>query len=213
MQHVAPAILTDDPAAFKKMVDMMSSFADIVQVDVMDGELVPSKSIGIETVASCTVNPATFAEAHLMVEDPYPWIDAFEKFGAKRVLVHYEMKSKDFDRVFAYVRSKGMALGLVVNPDTEISEFEHLVPKVDEVLFMSVYPGFYGAAFVPKVIDKIRAFRVKYPKVMTAIDGGVNKANIQELAALGLDILCVGSAIGKAADPKAAWLDLQNCIA
>jgi ribulose-phosphate 3-epimerase len=106
-----------------------------------------------------------------------------------------------------------MDVGLVVNPDTEIGEFEHLVLQVDTVLFMSVYPGFYGAAFVPKVMDKIKAFRAKYPGVTTAIDGGVNKANIKELADLGLDILCVGSAIGKAKDPKAAWLELKDLIA
>jgi ribulose-phosphate 3-epimerase len=211
MKTVAPAILTDDPETFKKMVSTMGAFADVIQVDVMDGKLVPSSSIGPETVASCRTG--TFAEGHLMVEDPYPWIDAFAVFGAKRILVHYEMKNKDFERVFAYIREKGMSVGLVVNPDTEIAEFEDLLPRVDILLFMSVYPGFYGASFVPKVVDKIKAFKQRFPSVKTAIDGGVNKANIKELAALGLDILCVGSAIGKAADPKAAWLELKALVA
>lgn len=210
MKKVVPAILTDNRDVFSKMVQDMGSFADIIQVDVMDGELVPSTSITIEDVAS--VKTTTFAEAHLMVEEPLPWIDAFEKFGAKRVLIHYEIKNKDFENIINYIRSKGMQAGLVVNPDTEIEEFENLLNKVDQVLFMSVYPGFYGAAFVPKVVDKIKAFKTKYPDMQIAIDGGVNKNNIKELSDLGLDILCVGSAIGKAEDPKAAWEELMATV-
>ena len=210
MQQVAPAILTDNRDAFEKMVRSMETFAGIIQVDVMDGELVPSTSINIKDVAS--VSTTTFAEAHLMVENPLEWLDAFEKFGAKRILIHYEMKNKDFDNIFSEIRNRGLGLGLVVNPDTEIEEFEHLIDKVDQVLFMSVYPGFYGAAFVPKVMDKIKRFKEKYPNMQTAIDGGVNKENIKELSNLGLDILCVGSAIGKAENPKLAWEELKSLI-
>ena len=188
----------------------MEQFADIIQIDVMDGNLVPSTSIGIDDVASVTTS--TFAEAHLMVENPLEWLDAFEKFGAKRILIHYEIKDKNFDEIFSEIRRRNLQLGLVVNPDTEIEEFEHLLDKVDQVLFMSVYPGFYGAAFVPKVMDKIKLFKQKFPNMPTAIDGGVSKTNIKQLADLGLNILCVGSAIGKADDPKAAWEELSEMI-
>lgn len=210
MKQVAPAILTDDPVKFKEMVESMEKFAPMIQVDVMDGKLVPSSSIGADVVAG--LKTSAFCEAHLMVEEPKEWIEAFDKFGAKRILVHYEMKNKDFDTVFEDIRSRGMELGLVVNPDTEIEEFEGLLDKVDQVLFMSVYPGFYGAAFVPKVMDKIKAFKAKYPEMKISIDGGVNKNNIKELSDLGLDILCVGSAIGKADDPKAAWEELMATV-
>lgn len=210
MQRVVPAILTDNKDAFVKMVKRIEKFAPFIQIDVMDGKFVPSMSVTPDDVASVTTT--AFAEAHLMVEEPLEWLDAFETFGASRILVHYEIKKKNFERIFAEVRSRGHELGIVVNPDTEINEFEYLIDKVDQVLFMSVYPGYYGAEFVPKVIDKIKKFKERFPEMQTAIDGGVNRSNIRSLAELGLDLLCVGSAIGKAEDPKAAWCELSEMI-
>ena len=176
LREVVPAILTDDSKAFESMVRLTERFADIIQIDVMDGKLVPSKSISPADVAAVTT--PVYAEAHLMVEEPLEWIAAFKAFGARRVLFHYEMRNKDFGSVITAIRDAGMEPGLVVNPDTSIAEFARFVPLVDMVLFMSVYPGFYGAPFVPSVLEKIKDFRLHFPLVAGKNNQRIGKAGV-----------------------------------
>ncbi len=207
---VVPALLTSDKAEFVKMLEICHGFTDYVQVDIMDGEFVPSKSITRDELGQC-VSPVK-AEAHLMVEDPVPWIEPFKRFGADRIIFHYEMKNKNHLEVIEKIRQAGLGAGLAVNPDTHISDFEPLVSRLDMILFMSVIPGFYGSAFIPAVLDKIRAFKNKYPDVIASIDGGVKLDNAQMIAACGIDYLCVGSALMKADPPANAYQIFMQLI-
>ena len=110
------------------------------------------------------------------------------------------------------IKGAGLEAGIAVNPLTKISDFKHLMDNVDSVLFMSVVPGFYGSQFIPEVLTKISEFKKLYQEKCTGIDGGVKLDNIARVAATGVDYVCVGSAILKAKDPKAAYLEIEKNI-
>lgn len=207
---VVPALLTSDKAEFVKMLGICGEFTDYVQVDIMDGEFVPSQSITLAELNECD-SPVN-GEAHLMVEDPIAWIEPFKRFGADRIIFHYEMKKKNHGEVIKEIRRAGLSAGLAVNPDTQISDFELLIPELDMVLFMSVIPGFYGSKFIPEVMDKIRDFKKQYPEIVASIDGGVKLDNAKMIAACGIDYLCVGSALMKADPPSAAYRTFMQLV-
>ncbi len=206
---VVPAILTDDRQAFKDMLETAEAFAEHIQVDIMDGRFVPSKSITIEDLKD--IKCRRFTEAHLMVEDPLLWIDAFKETGVKRIIFHFEI-DRDKSAVISRIRKEGLSVGIAVNPDTPISEIFSLSDKTDMVLFMSVIPGFYGAEFIPEVLNKAREFKKLLPGKPVGIDGGIKPGNFQQAVSSGIDFICVGSAIFRAEDPASAYKNLSSLL-
>jgi ribulose-phosphate 3-epimerase len=205
--RIVPAILTDNPAALEKTVRLAESFADFVQIDIMDGEFVPSHSISYQDIA--VVKPEFKWEAHLMVQHPENYLEGFKQAGAQKIVFHFEAKT-DREKTIKSIRKLGMQVGLAVNPKTTIKDFALLVKQLDSVLFLSVEPGFYGARFIPEVLDKIIEFRKNYPKVKIGIDGGVKEDNIKEIARTGVNTICAGSAIFNRPDPAAAYHRLKK---
>ena len=199
---IVPALLTDKIDDLAKMIEICSGFTDFVQIDIMDGRFVASRSVSRQDLSALKINIGH--EAHLMVDDPLEWLDVFVKLGCKRIIYHFEIKA-DHNLIIEEIRKKGMEVGLAVNPGTKLDGFAGLVDKVDSVLFMSVIPGFYGAAFMPQVLPKIKEFKKLYPKKITGIDGGIKLDNIKAVRESGVGYICVGSAILKAANPKEAF--------
>jgi ribulose-phosphate 3-epimerase len=190
--QVVPAILTDDPEALKDMVRQAETFTDYVQFDIMDGQFVPSKSITYKHLAVLTTKLKW--EAHLMVKKPEDYLEGFQQAGAKKLIFHYEATPSPL-KVITQVRSLGMEVGLAVNPDTPISKISPLVDNLDSVLFLSVYPGFYGKKFIPEVLDKVADLRNIYPEVEIGIDGGIKEGNIAQVVRAGVNVIYIGSAI------------------
>ncbi|HJX12223.1 MAG TPA: ribulose-phosphate 3-epimerase [Dehalococcoidales bacterium] len=205
--RTVPAILTDDPVALGKMVLQAESFTDFAQFDIMDGRFVPSRSISAEHIAGLGTRLAW--EAHLMVLHPEAYLDNFRRAGAEKIVFHYEATSSP-EQVIRMVRQHGLKVGLAVNPETAIEAIKPLVKQVDSVLFLSVNPGFYGARFIPEVLDKIAAFRRAYPRVEVGIDGGIKENNIAEIAKSGVDVIYIGSAIFRQPEPGEAYRRLTQ---
>ena len=199
---IVPAILTDKAADLQAALSLCGRFARYVQIDIMDGQFVPSTSVDSSVIESSSSPVAS--EAHLMCVDPLSWIAPFKKFGAQRIIFHFEI-DEDHLGVIKAIKKQGMEAGLAVNPGTRIEEFRFLMEEVDSVLFMSVNPGFYGAAFIPEVLDKIRALRALYPEKIIGIDGGVKLDNLKTVVSSGASYICVGSAIMKDNDPAQAY--------
>jgi ribulose-phosphate 3-epimerase len=205
--RIVPAILANDTASLAKFVRIAETFTDYVQIDIMDGEFVPSRSISYQDIAS--LKPKFKWEAHLMVQQPEDYLEGFKQASARKIVFHYEAKT-DPDEIIKQIRQLGMQVGLAVNPKTTIKDFAPLVKKVDSLLFLSVEPGFYGAKFIPAVLEKIVACRKAYPKMETGIDGGIKEENIVEIARTGIDVIYVGSAIFNRPDPAAAYRRLKE---
>ncbi len=203
--RVVPAILTDDITAFNKMMLQAVSYTDFVQVDIMDGQFVPSKSITCEQIKGL---PAGLKwEVHLMVKNPETQLAGYKNAGAIKAVFHYEA-TPDPSKVIAAARKLGMKAGLAVNPETPVSSILPLTDTVDSVLFLSVHPGFYGAKFLPEVLEKIIELRKARPHLTISIDGGVKENNITQIAQTGVNEICVGSAILTQPDPGAAYRKL-----
>ena len=208
--RIVPAILANDAAMLEKLVRQAETFTNFAQIDIMDGEFVPSRSISYQDVAA--LKPKFRWEAHLMVQHPEDYLEGFKKAGAEKIVFHFEAKTEP-EKTIRLIRKLGMQVGLAVNPKTSIKNFAPLVKHVDSVLFLSVEPGFYGAKFIPEVLDKIVAFQKVYPKMETGIDGGVKEENIVEIARTGVNAICVGSALFNRPDPATAYRRLKEIAA
>ncbi|MBU1113146.1 MAG: ribulose-phosphate 3-epimerase [Candidatus Omnitrophica bacterium] len=202
---IVPALLTDKKNKLIQMLEVCSGFCDFVQIDIMDGIFVPSKSLSLDDLKG--LNIPVRSEAHLMVADPLEWLAAFKALGAEKLIYHFEIK-KDHSALISEIKKNGLKAGLAVNPDTAIKDFEYLLDEVDTVLFMSVNPGFYGAQFIPGVLEKIKKFKTKYPDCLTGIDGGVKLSNARLIKSSGVDYICVGSAVLQSPDPQASYQEL-----
>ncbi len=207
--RVVPAILTDDPQALAQMLRQAETFTDFVQVDIMDGRFVPSNSVVCADLA--TVSPKLRWEAHLMVKQPEEQLQCFAMAGVKKIVFHFEATSSPL-RIIKLIRHLGIKVGLAVNPETPLSSTLSLADSVDSVLFLTVHPGFYGAKFLPEVLDKVVELRARKPNLEIGVDGGIKEANIAEVARLGLDYICVGSAIFVQPNPAQAFHHLQSLV-
>lgn len=192
INRVVPAILTDDPRALETMVRQAETFTDYAQFDFMDGQFVPSRSVTWEQVAALPMQLNW--EAHIMVLHPEDYLSRFRQAGAQKVIFHYEATLSP-PEVISLARKLGLKVGLAVNPETAVADFRPLVAAVDSVLFLSVHPGFYGAKFIPEVLDRVRELRRLYAELEIGIDGGVKENNISFIARSGVDVIYVGSAI------------------
>ncbi len=206
---IVPAILTDNPKDLKRMLAQAEIFTDFVQIDFMDGDFVPSKSIAPEDLAEIKIHIGW--EAHLMVTDPIHYLSSLNREGLERIIFHWEA-TPHHESIISAIRDQGLAVGLGINPDTALSQFDDLVPKIDSVLFLSVHPGFYGSPFVEEVLEKIREFRSHFPSVVIGIDGGIALDNIGRLKSLKMDYVCVGSRIFRHDDPRKGYEEFQKAI-
>lgn len=204
---IVPAILTDSQNNLVSMLSMAKTFTGWVQIDLMDGCFVPSSSISSQELAE--IKPDIGWEAHLMVNNPEAMLENIRNAGAKRAIFHYEATG-DQQGVIEKARSLQLEVGIALNPDTPVEVLQNLAAKIDCVLFMTVYPGFYGAKFIPEVMDKVKLFRAQYPAVEIGIDGGVKEENLKMVAESGANSICVGSAIFLSKNPAESYNRLRN---
>jgi ribulose-phosphate 3-epimerase len=209
--RIVPAILTEHFSSFETMVKSAASFTDWFQVDMMDGEFVPSKSISIEDVYRMKIPAGTTAEAHLMVKEPRGFYPVLKQSGYRKVIFHREAV-RDPLRELHEIRVLGMEAGVALNPETDLSSISSLVPDLDTILFLSVQPGFYGSSFIPEVLETVKNARDRYSFLTLGIDGGVGFENLQEVRAAGVDYACVGSRIFNKPDPAEAYMRLCDAL-
>lgn len=205
--RVVPAILTDDRQALARMLRQAGTFTDFVQVDIMDGRFVPSNSIACKDVVDS--GPKLRWEAHLMVRQPEEQLHCFAMAGAGKIVFHLEATPSPL-RIIKLIRHLGVKVGLAVNPETPLSTTLSLANSVDSVLFLTVHPGFYGAKFLPEVLDRVVELRARRPNLEIGVDGGIKEGNVAEVARLGVDYICVGSAVFVQPDPGQSFRRLQS---
>ncbi len=200
--RVVPAILTEDPEELRTMIRLAETFTDYVQVDVMDGRFVPSRSISWEDMEKLATGLSW--EVHLMVQRPEEYLAGFRRAGARRAIFHFEASDAPREVIQA-VKASGMEAGLAVNPETAVSSLVPLVNDLDSVLFLSVNPGFYGSKFIPEVVDKVAELHRKRPDMEIGIDGGIKESNIAGVAGSGASVIYVGSAVFLQPEPGESY--------
>lgn len=211
---LAPSILSADFKVLGEQMKMTEeNGAEYIHFDVMDGMFVPSISFGMPVLKSIHNATGQFMDAHLMVQEPIRYIEAFKAAGADLITIHLEA-CEDIEATIAKIRECDMKVGLSIKPQTEAKAIEHLLSKVDMVLIMSVNPGFGGQKFIPESLDKIREVRAMITEqgldVDIQVDGGIYHSNVREVLDAGANIIVAGSAVfgGDPAENTKAFMEI-----
>ena len=181
--------------------------ADMLHIDVMDGQFVPNLTIGPQVVADLRERTSMFFDVHLMIKQPEQMVPKFYQAGANLITVHAEACTH-LHRVVHQIKDMGIQCGVSLNPATPIEVLKYLIRDLDLVLVMSVNPGFAAQEFLPLALDKVRDLRRMLDEsgsqARIEIDGGINEITGAEAVKAGVDILVAGSFIFKAAQPAEA---------
>jgi ribulose-phosphate 3-epimerase len=211
---LAPSILSADFADLAADIHKLEQGgADWIHLDVMDGHFVPNFTFGPPVIKSMRKITKLPFDAHLMIEDPDRYLEAFRDAGVDRITVHVEA-CRHLHRTVTQIKRLGLNAGVSLNPATPLNAIEEILPHVDLVLIMTVNPGFGGQKFIPTMFAKIEetAHRIAaLPKpVDVQVDGGVDEKNIVALVEAGATVIVAGNAIFSAANVVAAVRKLRT---
>jgi ribulose-phosphate 3-epimerase len=173
-----------------------------LHLDVMDGHFVPNLSIGVPVVAGVRKHTRLFLDTHLMITEPARYAPAFAKVGADGITFHIEVAPQPRDLI-RQIRDLGVKVGVSLNPDCPVERILDIVPLVDVVLVMTVFPGFGGQSFIRECLPKIAtlAARMRSDQWLE-VDGGINLETAGLATAAGADTLVAGSAVFRNGDPS-----------
>ena len=200
---IAPSILAADFGNLQQSIEEVRT-TKWLHVDVMDGHFVPNISIGPVVVKGLRKYTSQVLDTHLMISDPLKYAEAFVKAGSDRITFHIET-TPDPKLVIDKLHDLGVKVGISIKPKTDVKAIKEYLGIIDQVLVMSVEPGFGGQQFMPSAVDKIKELamlkKTQNKSLLIVVDGGINEETGKLCKEAGADVLVAGSYIFGAENP------------
>lgn len=198
MIQIIPAILATTESAYQKDIERLQISPSLIEgwvhIDFADGDFVGNKTVDVSVIDR---NPTKLhKEAHLMVSHPKEWVFDLVKAGFERIIFHIESQD-DIQEVIDEIKSKGVQVGLAINPETPVEKIEPFMSTIDKVLVMTVIPGFQGQPFIPEMLERVKQLKSSNTSLEVGVDGAIRDTNIKEIMDTGADFVTIGSYILK----------------
>lgn len=212
---IAPSMLSADFSKFGEEVKSITSAgADLLHLDVMDGVFVKNISFGPKFIKEARPHSSAIFDTHLMIVEPWKYIERFADAGSDIITVHYEACGDRLLDTLKAIKQLGVKCGTVINPDTPVEKIKNVVEYCDMVLLMSVFPGFGGQKFIPDVLPKVTElynFAKEIGKDLDIeIDGGINLETAKLAKTAGANVLVAGSTVFNEPDRAKIIKDLRE---
>lgn len=185
---IIPSVIAKTQEELDGILSKINDSAQLLQLDIMDGKFVPSHSLDFDF----RLQEGKYKfEADLMVEAPEKWVDEnWEK--ADTIIAHFEAV-KSPEEIIKNVKNRGKKIGFALNPETDVHQIRDYLDDIDQVLIMTVHPGFYGSKFLPETLDKISKLRKLRPELDIEVDGGIKPNTITQVYKAGANMFVSGS--------------------
>ena len=207
---ISPSMLASNYARLEEELKKCENGgAELIHLDVMDGHFVPNISIGAPVIKAMKRVCNVPFDVHLMISNPYDYIEDFVDAGADIISFHTECDS-DTEKTIDKIISLGCKASLAVKPNTLISEVYPYLDKLSMVLVMTVEPGFGGQSFMESTMPKIVELRAKCPDLDIQVDGGINNETVKIAGKAGANVFVAGSAVFNSDNPEKAIITLKN---
>ena len=201
--QILPSILAADMGALRAECQRaVAAGGDALHLDIMDGHFVPNISMGPSIVAAIRESVTVHLDVHLMISEPEKYIDRFLDAGSDTLSSHVE-SAQDPHNYLDHIRKNGVRPGIALNPDTPVDALLPFAAEVDQVICMTVFPGFGGQSFMAEVLPKIADIRAAMPNVDITVDGGINVETGAQTVGQGANRLVAGSFLFRAEDMAA----------
>lgn len=204
---IIPAIIAKTQKELDEHLSKVKGFSELVQLDIIDETFVPNTSLDFDFDVSC-INIRF--EAHLMITNPMKWIEKYW-WKVDTIIVHFELCEKPED-IIRFVKNKSKKIGFAIIPETAVHNIKPYLDDIDQLLIMTVNPGFYGSKFLPETLSKISEARKIKSNMDIEVDGGVTPDTIKLINDAGANMFVSGSYILKSNDVKKAINSLKNLV-
>ena len=209
MIEIAPSILSANVLCMGQDIQMvLDAGTNILHVDVMDGHFVPNITYGPHVVRALRkAFPNAILDVHLMMSNPTAMFPPFAEAGADELTIHIEVE-EDVRSILQQIRARGIKPGLSLRPVTDVKRLLPYLAEIDQVLVMSVEPGFGGQKLIPETLDKVRFLRNQGFAGILSVDGGIHMGTAQDVVSAGATRLVMGSGVYGSEDPAAV---IKHC--